>query len=92
VNSNHPEKRYENDYICALMTHAFSWAFMTMLPLAITLSFKITPLFFLLFCLNWTIHGIVDDQKANKLSINLIQDQIIHVIQIIVTFVLMSAL
>ena len=35
---------------------------------------------------------IVDNLKANKLKINLMTDQIIHIIQIIITFILLDTL
>jgi len=35
---------------------------------------------------NTLIHAIVDDLKANKHKINLIQDQTIHFMQILLTF------
>ena len=35
---------------------------------------------------NSTIHAIIDDLKANKKKINLVQDQIIHIIQILLTW------
>jgi hypothetical protein len=40
----------------------------------------------LTFAINWSIHAIVDDLKANKKAINLIQDQSIHLVQIILTW------
>ena len=40
------------------------------------------------FMLNVIIHGVIDDTKANKFKINLITDQMIHLVQIIVTWIL----
>ncbi len=76
---------YKYDYIAALITHSFSWAFMIMLPIAFVNNFKIGITFLITFILNMIIHAIVDDLKANKFKINLIQDQMIHLIQIIIT-------
>ena len=84
--------QYRHDYIAALAAHAFSWAFMILLPL---LTFGIAnnydPLFFYVwypcvFILNTFIHAFVDNEKANEKSINLVTDQIIHMIQIIMTY------
>lgn len=82
---NAPRKLYKYDYIWALIMHSFSWSFMIMLPIAIYNKFDFTFSYFILFCLNLTIHAIVDDLKANKLQINLWTDQIIHIFQIIAT-------
>ena len=79
---------YKWDYLVALFMHAFSWAFCIMLPIAFKLSFTVGWVFYLVFTLNLVVHFIVDDLKANKLKINLIQDQAIHLTQIIVTFIL----
>ena len=78
-----PDKKYKYDYIWALIMHAFSWTFMIMLPLALTAPIGIK--FYILFILNLIIHAFVDDLKANKLKINLWQDQLIHLLQIIIT-------
>lgn len=87
---NAPEKLYRNDYIMALFMHSFSWSFMTMVPVIAYLlidgiglqEWLVIPYF-----VNMAIHCIVDDLKANKRKINLIQDQCIHLVQILVTWV-----
>lgn len=76
---------YKNDYIAALITHAFSWTFMIMLPIAWYMNFYINYDFILIFFINIVIHAFVDNQKANVKTINLIIDQCIHIIQIAVT-------
>ena len=89
---NNPNPLYKNDYIAALFEHAFSWTFMIHLPLiiimVITGKYIALPLFSILFAVNWAIHVITDDAKANKLKINLIQDQLVHICQIFVTWVI----
>jgi hypothetical protein len=82
---NAPQSMYKYDYIWALFMHSFSWAFMIMLPIAYTMSFSINPMFLIVFGINFTIHAIVDDMKANRKLINLLIDQSIHMIQIIMT-------
>jgi hypothetical protein len=79
---------YKYDYIVALIMHSFSWAFMVMMPIAFTMSFAITAGFAIVLAVNAAVHFIVDNLKANKGKINLVQDQSIHVVQIVVTFVL----
>lgn len=90
--NNYPNKKYKNDYIIALFEHAFSWTFMIHLPIiiimVITGKYISLTLFLILFAVNWSIHVITDDTKANKLKINLIQDQLVHICQIFVTWVI----
>ena len=82
---NAPNKLYRFDYIMALACHSFSWAFMIMLPIAFITDWNLGWLF-LAYPINMGIHMFVDDLKANKLKINLITDQLIHFMQIGVTF------
>lgn len=89
---NAPDKLYKNDYIMALVEHAFSWTFMIMLiP---TIYTYLNPcdlchkMYVFTFCFNWGIHGIIDDCKANKKNINLIQDQLVHILQILMTWII----
>jgi hypothetical protein len=73
----------------ALAMHAMSWAFMIMLPVASYMGFKPTNIFFVMLAVNSVIHAFVDDLKANKHKINLIVDQCIHLMQIIVTAIVL---
>lgn len=86
--ANAPDKLYKYDYICALIMHSIGWTFMVMLPIAYILGFAITKMFVIVFMFNVAFHAIVDDQKANRKSINLWHDQLFHMIQIALTFVL----
>lgn len=85
---NAPDKLYKHDYIMALIMHSLSWAFMIMLPLAIFNNFDVSVLYGVIFVANAIIHGVVDNLKANAKKINLITDQLIHLLQIIITFVI----
>ena len=86
---NAPDPLYKHDYIVALMEHAFSWTFMIMLPVGIYTLFydKSIVLVVIMFLINWIIHSIVDHLKANVKVINLATDQVMHILQIIVTWV-----
>ncbi len=87
---NAPDKLYSKDYIMALFAHSFSWSFMIMTPIIIyTLAngLELKRWFVIPYFTNMAIHCIIDDLKANKKKINLIQDQIIHIVQIILTWV-----
>ena len=83
---NAPDKMYKHDYIWALIMHSFSWAFMIMLPVTFFVKFNVSLEFVMLFVWNVSLHAITDNAKANKKKINLIQDQMVHILQIIATF------
>lgn len=80
---NYPEKLYKYDYLCALFMHSFSWAFMIMIPTMFNNCF-----IWWLFLINIAIHFIVDHLKANLKKINLITDQLIHIIQVVITWLI----
>lgn len=85
------QKEYKNlykyDYIPALIMHSFSWSFMIMLPIALVLHFDI-GWWIIAYITNMIVHACVDDLKANKLKINLVADQIIHIVQIVITWLI----
>ena len=83
---NAPQPLYKYDYIWALLMHSFSWAFMIMLPIAISMEFQCPIGFIFAFLVNFIVHALVDNMKANERRINLICDQSIHIAQIILTF------
>ena len=88
---NAPNALYKNDYKVALLVHSFSWAFSINLPVLVyALFFQILPTiilpYFILLIANMIIHYIVDNLKANKLKINLITDQNIHLFQILISW------
>lgn len=82
---NAPDKMYKFDYIWALIMHSFSWAFMIMLPVAFIMSFQINVLFMVVFIANMIVHAMTDNEKANRFTINLWIDQIVHLSQIAIT-------
>lgn len=88
--TNAVDAMYKNDYKIALIVHGFSWAFMTHIPLLLQgqywqdegyLIFVIIAIVF-----NAIIHAFVDNLKANKKIINLVQDQTYHFIQLFFTW------
>lgn len=78
---------YKNDYIIALVEHSFSWSFMIMLPIAVILHFNV-GWWLIAYIVNMVIHAFVDNLKANKLKINLVIDQLVHIVQIIITWMI----
>lgn len=89
---NAPDELYKHDYIMALAEHAFSWCFMVHLPCfaCLVCNYICFSPFLLIasFLLNAVIHAVIDDMKANKRKINLVQDQVIHIAQVIIIWVL----
>lgn len=89
---NAPDELYKYDYIMALFMHSFSWAFMIMIVPSVyalittanvtTASLAIA----LVFLTNMSIHMAVDNAKANLKKINLVQDQLLHLVQITATW------
>ena len=94
---NAPDKLYKHDYIMALFMHSFSWAFMIMLiptvyALSITSNINSASIAItIFFVLNLILHMITDDKKANRKEINLIQDQLVHLSQILFTWTIFIA-
>lgn len=89
---NYPNSLYKNDYIMALVEHAFSWTVMIHMPIIIySMVYNVeisSVIFVILFFVNWVVHAMTDHVKANLLKINLIQDQLIHIVQIVGTWVI----
>ena len=85
---NAPNELYKNDYIMALAMHSFSWTFMVMLvPTLLLLPDFNVKIYCGLFLSNWMMHLVTDDAKANEKTINLIEDQLIHLAQIVFTWI-----
>jgi hypothetical protein len=79
---------YKYDYIVALFMHAFSWAFMIMLPFVLV---GINQYVIVIsISINTLIHSFIDDLKANKKKINLILDQTLHILQILLTWFIIA--
>ena len=77
-----PDK-YKHDYIAALYCHALYWSIFVCAP------FYASNHFLPAIVLNTVIHALVDDLKANQKAINIVQDQLIHLAQILLTFVVL---
>ena len=78
---------YKYDYIPALIEHSFSWTFMIMLPIAISLKFNI-GWWVIAYITNMIVHAWIDNLKANNFKINLVTDQSIHLMQIFITWLI----
>ena len=79
------DKMYRHDYVAALLIHSMSWSFMVHLPMLVHLYLSHADFNFFCFSmlLHTIAHAVIDNAKANDHSINLIQDQLLHLAQIV---------
>lgn len=77
--------KYKDDYKVALAIHSISWSIMIHLPLVIMFPSLGQLALLISFIVNAVIHYYIDDLKANKLKINLFEDQMVHFWQICTT-------
>ena len=83
-----PERRrkYRHDWIAGLLCHALYWSIITFLPL------YASPHWAYAVLVNAAVHAVIDDLKANRNAINLCQDQILHLTQIVVTYIALGGM
>ena len=81
---------YKHDYIMALIEHAFSWTCSIHIPVLVyclaTNSHKDAIVYVVVFLFDWVLHAVIDNAKANRFKINLVQDQFLHFVQIFLTW------
>ena len=83
------EKTNSLEHYVILFIHAYIWAFCITLPLFnLISSIKII----LSIVINCILHMYIDNLKANKKVITLLTDQLLHLSQIIVTYLLVIIL
>lgn len=72
-------RMYRHDYLCGLVCHGLYWSLVVCLPLLLVggCAYAANAL------IQGLIHASIDHEKANKFKMNLIEDQIIHAVQII---------
>ena len=75
-------QKYKNDYKVGLACHSLYWSLIVCLPLLTFngIAYMVSSI------IHAVIHYVIDDMKANKRVINLIQDQALHAIQIACIF------
>ena len=76
--------KYKHDYIAALVCHSFYWSIAMMLPLYGNGAWAFAVIG------NAIVHTAVDDLKANRKVINLCQDQLLHLAQIVATYLIIA--
>ena len=77
--------KYKDDYKVALAIHSISWSIMIHIPLVIMFPSLGQLALLISFIVNAVIHYFIDDLKANKIKINLFEDQMVHFCQICTT-------
>ncbi len=80
--------RYHRDYIPVLFLHGMEWSVLVSLPLLLLTGLDVPIWFVLAVVINGIIHATVDDLKANRFRINLIQDQTAHIVQMAAILIL----
>ena len=84
-------EKYKNDYKMALFEHSLEWSIAITIPIMFMTS--INDVYFLpIIAINTIFHYIIDDRKANKLKLSLVQDQFLHFMQILLTFLFITAI
>lgn len=84
---------YHNDWIPCIIWHAFQWSCMIIIPCIVN-NFNITNklYFYIVIFINMIIHAIIDHLKCNKYLINLITDQLCHICQIFITWLIICVI
>ena len=77
------QTKYRYDYLVGIVLHSLFWSMLVCMPFFCWTSLWKAVL------LNTAFHAVVDDLKANRGVLNLIQDQALHLLQIFVTIVCM---
>ena len=80
---------YQYDYVVSLAIHCFSWTFMIQSVPMLVMIFMKNPhvvLYIIMFIVNFIIHLLVDNFKANHMTINLVIDQAVHIVQVVITW------
>lgn len=77
---------YRHDWVPSLLAHSFEWSFFIMLPFL----FIEIPVwaYVILLILNTGVHFVIDHMKCNLHMINLCLDQLCHIAQILLTWLL----
>lgn len=83
---NYNKKMYKNDWLISLFIHSITWTLAILLP-GLLMGLLTNPIIFIiLFILNTLFHAYIDHLKCNMLCINLVRDQLYHMLQIIISF------
>ena len=82
---NYPDEKYSKDYLTALCIHGLSWSTMIHIPIIVMSymhGYGDGNCIFTTWFLNAGLHMWIDNEKCNRMNINLYTDQGIHIAQI----------
>ena len=73
-------RKYRYDWVCALLIHSFMWSAITFAPVLWMTESGLG----IAICLatNTGLHAYIDHAKANELALSLVEDQLLHIVQI----------
>lgn len=83
-----PEKsKYKYDWLICLIAHAFMWSVITYLPLLPAICYtpskaEVTAMYVAIIITNTIVHAYIDHLKCNEFRLNLLGDQLLHILQI----------
>lgn len=76
-------EKYAWDHVPALLLHGFEWSVLVAMPIMLAEGFGLPAWFYGAVALNGLVHSYVDHLKCNRLRISLVQDQCIHMMQVV---------
>lgn len=79
------KKMYKNDYICFIITDAYLWSFIILLPIIINIDYQITWASVMGLILNGILRSLIEELRINKKLINNITSQLCYIFQIVIT-------
>jgi len=77
-------EQYGKDYIPILILHGFEWVICVSIPVMIYTGFELSTGYLVMMTAMAFVHAYVDHMKCNKLVFNLVEDQAIHIAQVVV--------
>lgn len=82
--------KYRNDHAMVLFLHGLEWSLLMMLPIIIYDGWNASGILFAVMIGNALIHAYIDDLKCNRMRITLTEDQMMHLVQVAVTFMIFA--
>lgn len=82
-------ENYKNDYKICLLCHSLEWSIIIHIPIIVYQGYCTGFGLLLLILFQTVVHYVVDDLKANKKTMNLVENQFCHFLQIIISYLLL---
>lgn len=80
-------EQYQNDWKPVMLLHGIEWAIIVSVPCLLTSWFDVSWWFIAAVIVTGLTHAYIDNLKANNFQINLIEDQALHMLQIVLLLV-----